>query len=92
MVSQFLMIFQVHQTADLQIRFFIRGRHNYLDIYNLSQSYFYLPEKTIRNFSNKNILFNQTLKDIEPIYRNVAGQDMSYDEFKKLWRKSWEED
>ena len=43
-------------------QFFIRGRHNNLDIYYLSQSYFDLPKRTIRNNSNKIILFNQTLK------------------------------
>ena len=73
-------------------QFFIRGRHNNLDIYYLSQSYFDLPKRTIRNNSNKIILFNQTLKDIEHIYRDVAGYDMNYDEFKELCRKSWGED
>ena len=73
-------------------QFFIRGRHNNLDIYYLSQSYFDLPKRTIRNNSNEIILFNQTLKDIEHIYRDVAGYDMNYDEFKDLCRKSWEED
>ena len=73
-------------------QFFIRGRHNNLDFYNLSQPYFDLPKRTIRNNSNKIILFNQTLKDIEHIYRYVAGYDMNYDEFKDLCRKSWEED
>ena len=73
-------------------QFFIRGRHNNLDIYYLSQSYFDLPKRTIRNNSNKFILFNQTLKDIEHKYRDVAGYDMNYDEFKDLCRKSWEED
>ena len=73
-------------------QFFIRGRHNNLDIYYLSQSYFDLPKRTIRNNSNKIILFNQTLKDIDHIYRDVAGYDMHYDEFKELCRKSWEED
>ena len=72
-------------------QFFIRGRHNDLDIYFLSQSYFDLPKRTIRNNSNKKILFNQTVKDIEHIYRDVAGYDMSYDDFKELCRK-WEED
>ena len=73
-------------------QFFIRGRHNNLDIYYLSQSYFDLPKRTIRNNSNKIILFNQMLKDIEHIYRDVAGYDMNYDEFKELCRKSWEDD
>ena len=73
-------------------QFFNRGRHNSLDIFHISQSYFDLPKRTIRYNSNKINLFNQTLKDIEHIYRDVAGYDMNYDEFKELCRKSWEKD
>ena len=73
-------------------QFFMRGRHNNSDTFYLSQSYFDLPKRTIRNNTNKSILFNQTLKDIEHIYRDVAGYVMNFDEFKKLCRKSWEED
>ena len=62
--------------------FFMREKHNDLDIYYLSQSYFDLPKISIKHNSNKIILFNQTLKDIENIHRDVAGYDMSYDEFK----------
>ena len=73
-------------------QYLIRGRHEILDIYYLSQSYFDLPKRTIRNNSNKKLLFNQTLKDFEHIYRDVSGYDMSYDEFNELLRKSWDED
>ena len=73
-------------------QFFIRGRDKNLDVCYLSQSYFDLPKITIRNISNKTILFNQTLKDIEHIYRDVAGYDMNYDVFKELCRKSFDED
>ena len=73
-------------------QFFITGRHNNLDISFLSQFYFDLPKRTIGNSCNKIILFTQTLKDIEHIYGDVAGYDMSYDEFKELCRKPWEED
>ena len=38
--------------------FFTRGRHNDLDVYYLSQSYFDLPKRTIRNNSNIIILFH----------------------------------
>ena len=72
-------------------QFFIRGRHNNLDIYYLSQSYFELPKRTIRINSDKILLLNQTLKDIEQIYRDVAGYNMNYDEFKELCRRAWEE-
>ena len=69
--------------------FFTRGRHNDLDVYYLSQSYFDLPKRTIRNNSNIIILFQQTLKDVEHIYRDIAGFDMSNDEFKCLCREAW---
>ena len=59
--------------------FFTRGRHKLCDVYYLSQSYFDVPKKTIRNFSNLMILFQQTLKDGEHIYRDIAGFDMSHD-------------
>ena len=71
--------------------FFTRGRHNDLDVYYLSQSYFDLPKRTISNNSNIIILFQQTLKDVEHIYRDIAGFDMSYDEFKSLCREAWKE-
>ena len=69
--------------------FFTRGRHNDLDVYYLSQSYFDLPKRIIRNNSNIIILFQQTLKDVEHIYRDIAGFDMSNDEFKSLCREAW---
>ena len=69
--------------------FFTRGRHNDLDVYYLSHSYFDLPKRTIRNNSNNIILFQQTLKDVEHIYRDIAGFDMSNDEFKSLCREAW---
>ena len=69
--------------------FFTRRRHNDLDVYYLSQSYFDLPKRTIRNNSNIIILFQQTLKDVEHIYRDIADFDMSYDEFKSLCKEAW---
>ena len=71
--------------------FFTRGRHNDLDVYSLSLLYFDLPKRTIRNNSNIIILFQQTLKNAEHKYRDKAGFDMSYDEFKSLCREAWEE-
>ena len=46
-------------------QFLIRVRHNNLDTYYLSQSYFDSPKRTKRNNSKKTNLFIQTLKDID---------------------------
>ena len=71
--------------------FFTRGRHKLCDVYYLCQSYFDAPKKTVRNNSNLIISFQQTLKDVEHIHRDIAGFDMSYEEFKSLCRKAWDE-
>ena len=68
---------------------FTRGKHNDLDVYYLSQSYFDLPKRTIRNICFN--FFQQTLNDIEPIYSDIAGFHMSYDEFTSLCREAWKE-
>ena len=44
--------------------FFTRGRHEDLDVYCLSQSYFALPRQSIRNNSDQLLLFKQTLRDV----------------------------
>ena len=56
--------------------FFTRGRHRFCDVCYLSQSYFDVPKKTIRNNSNIIIIFQQTLKDVEHIYRDITGFDV----------------
>ena len=50
-----------------------------------------MPKRTIRKNSNIKISFQQTLKDVEHIYRDIAGFDMYYDEFKSLCREAWKE-
>ena len=73
-------------------QFPIRGRQNSLNLYNLPKFYFDLPKRTLRKNSSKIILFNQTLKVIENIYKDVGGHDMCYDEIKQLYTKSCEEE
>ena len=56
----------------------------------LCQCFFDAPKKTVRNNSNIIILFQQTLKDVEHIHRDIAGFDMSYEEFKKFVQRGME--
>ena len=72
--------------------FFKKERHNNLYIYYLSQACFQLPKRTIPNNSNEINLINQILKDIETVYRDVGGHDMSYVEFEESCRKSLEDE
>ena len=69
-----------------------RGRHNNIDIYYISQNYFHLSKKTIRNNSNLIILFKQTLVVLILLFQDIAGLDMNLQEWKQLCRNSCEND
>ena len=71
--------------------FFTRGRHEGLDVYYISQSYFALPRQTIRNNSDRLILFKQTLRDVQSMYYDIGAYDMKYNEFKEMCHKAWSE-
>ena len=71
--------------------FFTRGRHEALDVYYISQSYFALPRQSIRNNSDRLILFKQTLRDVQSMYYDIGAYDMKYDEFKEMCHRAWEE-
>ena len=65
--------------------FFTRRRHNSIDIY-------YLPKNTIRNISNIKILYKQFLGDNILLFHDIAGLDMSPEEWKRLCRNAWKYD
>ena len=67
--------------------FFTRGRHQNIDTDYISQSYFHLPKKTIRNNSIINIFFKQTHRDIILLFHDIAGLDMSLEEWKQTCLK-----
>ena len=71
--------------------FFTRGRHEDLDVYYIRQSYFALPRQSIRNNSDRLILFKQTLGDVQCMYQDNGAFDMLYDEFKEMCRVAWSE-
>ena len=66
--------------------FFTRGRHEDLNVYYISQSFFALPRQSIRNNSDRLILFKQTLRDVQSMYHDIGAFDMIYDEFKERFR------
>ena len=74
------------------ILFFTGGRHQHNDIYYVSQSYFNLPNNTIRDNSNIIILFKQTLRDIILLFHDIAALDINLEEWKQLCRKAWGND
>ena len=71
--------------------FFTRGRHENLNVYYISQSYFVLPRQSIRNNSDRLILFKQSLRDVQSMYYDIGAYDMNYSEFKEMCHEAWDE-
>lgn len=70
-------------------QYYIRGRHNNVDCFYLSQNYFKPPRQTVRENANLIILFPQDIKTVEHIYPDHASLDMSLQEFRNLCKKAW---
>ena len=65
--------------------YFTRGRHNKANVIYLSQSYFELPLKSIRNNSNVIILFKLGKRDLTNIYSNLLSSIIEKEEFECLY-------
>ena len=70
--------------------YYIRGRHSNVDCFYLSQNYFKLPRQTIRENANFLCLFPQDLKNVNHIYSDHVGDDMTKEEFRKFCKNCWE--
>lgn len=70
-------------------KYFTRGRHNNINTFYLSQSYFQIPRKTIRGNCNFLIFFKLPLRDVVNIFNDIAGSDMNIKEFKSLCKFAW---
>ena len=69
--------------------YYTRGRHNSCDSLYISQNYFRLPRRTIRENANFIILFPQDAKNLNHIYTDHCGDEMPFVEFKSFCRKVW---
>ena len=57
----------------------------------LVKAIFGLPRQSIRNNSDRLILFKQTLRDVQSRYYDIGAYDMLYHEFKEMCHKAWSE-
>ena len=78
------------QAKDID-QFFCRGRHGNINVYYISQSWYSLPKNTIRNNSSVLCIFSQSRRDLQSLYNDIAGFDMSYKERVEFCRKAWSE-
>ena len=71
---------------------FTKGRPFNVNVIFITQSYYEIPKRTIRDNANFLILFRQNSRSIEPIFRdNVDSTDMNYKEFQKFANDVWKE-
>ena len=55
-------------------------------------SHIWSTKKTMKNNSNIRTLFKQTILHMENTYKDIAGFDMSFDDFEHLCRQAWKDD
>ena len=70
-------------------KYFVRGRHNAINIFYISQNYFRLPRSTIRENSNFFMFFRQCGKSVYHIWMDLCSTDISLDEFKTFCENVW---
>ena len=70
--------------------YYVRGRHSNFYCFYLAQNYFKLPRQTIRETANFICLFPQDLKNLNHIFDDHVGSDMTTEEFRQLCKTAWE--
>ena len=68
----------------------VRGRHSNVDCFHLAKTNFKLPRQTIRENANFICLFPQDLKNLNHIFDDHLGSDMTKEEFRQLCKTAWE--
>ena len=69
--------------------YYVRGRHSNVDCFYLAQNYFKLPRQTMRENANFICLFPQDLKNLNHIFDDRVGSDMTKEEFRQLCKTAW---
>ena len=64
--------------------YYVSGRHSNVYCFYLAQSYFKLKRQKIRENANLICLFPQDLKNLNHIFDDYVGSDISKEEFRKL--------
>ena len=70
--------------------YYVSGKHSNVDCFYLAQNYFKLPRQTIRENANFICLFPQDLKNLNHIFDDHVGSDMTKEEFRQLCKTAWE--
>ena len=69
--------------------YYVRERHSNVDCFYLALNYFKLPRQTIRENANFICPFPQDLKNLNHIFSDHVGSDMTKEEFRQLCKTAW---
>ena len=69
--------------------YYVKGRHSNVDCFYLAPNYFKLPRQTIRQNANFICLFPQDMKNLNHIFDDHVGSDMTNEEFRQLCKTAW---
>ena len=70
--------------------YYVRGRHRNVDCFYLAQNCCKIPRQIIRENENFICLFPQDLKNLNHIFEDHVGSDMTKEEFGQLCKAAWE--
>jgi hypothetical protein len=74
-------------------KYYTRGRHNGVDVFYITQSYFPLPRTTIRENANIFFFFKQDNKNLVHIFQDHCAVDgISLEAFRNFCNSVWNED
>jgi hypothetical protein len=71
--------------------YFAMGRHHNIDCIYIGQTYSKIPKQLIRDNANFIIIFRQDEMNLKHIHTDHIGVDMSFEQFKKICSKAWED-
>lgn len=71
--------------------YFCMGRHKGVDSFYLCQSYAQVPKHLVRDNLNFLVIFRQDELNLKHLYRDHVNTDMTFDNFKKLCAKCWQD-
>lgn len=74
---------------DVLSDYFSHGRHSGVSIFYLAQTYSKIPKQLIRDNANVIVLFKQDVLNLEHVYRDHVGTDMTFDQFRDMCSECW---
>ena len=69
--------------------YYTRGRHSNCDTFYISQNYFRLPRRSVRENANFFIIFPQDNKNLSHLHADHCSGDMNLNEFRKFCGSVW---